>query len=220
MALLESRLDRRSESFAANAQRMERLVGELRERLAAVRAGGGAEAIAKHRKRNKLTARERIERLVDPGSRLSRALGAGGHSTCTTTRSPVGRNRHRHRHRRRTALRHRRQRRDRQRRHLLPDDGQEASARARDRRTKPSAVHLFGRFGRRVLAVAGRRFSRPRPLRTNLLQPSAHVGQTHPADRRGHGIVHRGRRVRAGDERRDGDRQGRTGRSFWAARRW
>jgi 3-methylcrotonyl-CoA carboxylase beta subunit len=52
----------------ANAQRMERLVGELRERLVAVRGGGGPEAVRKHRARNKLTARERVERLVDPGS--------------------------------------------------------------------------------------------------------------------------------------------------------
>ncbi len=53
---------------AVNAQRMEALVADLRERLGAVRSGGGAEALAKHRKRGKLTARERIERLVDPGS--------------------------------------------------------------------------------------------------------------------------------------------------------
>jgi acetyl-CoA carboxylase carboxyltransferase component len=68
MAVLESRLDRSSESFGMNAQRMERLVAELRERLAAVRAGGGAEAVEKHRRRKKLTARERVERLIDPGS--------------------------------------------------------------------------------------------------------------------------------------------------------
>jgi len=43
-------------------------VAELRERLIAVRGGGGPEATEKHRKRNKLTARERIERLIDPGS--------------------------------------------------------------------------------------------------------------------------------------------------------
>ncbi len=67
MALLESRLDR-SESFERNAERMRGLVAQLRDRLAAVRAGGGEEAIAKHRKRNKLTARERIDRLVDAGS--------------------------------------------------------------------------------------------------------------------------------------------------------
>jgi acetyl-CoA carboxylase carboxyltransferase component len=54
--------------FEANAERMERLVAELRERLVAVRAGGGAEALEKHRRRNKLPARERVERLLDPGS--------------------------------------------------------------------------------------------------------------------------------------------------------
>jgi acetyl-CoA carboxylase carboxyltransferase component len=47
---------------------MERLVAELRSELTAVRAGGGPEAVAKHRKRGKLTARERIDRLVDPAS--------------------------------------------------------------------------------------------------------------------------------------------------------
>jgi 3-methylcrotonyl-CoA carboxylase beta subunit len=68
MALLESHLDRRSESFALNVQRMEGLVDELRERLVAVRQGGGPESVERHRKRGKLTARERIERLVDPQS--------------------------------------------------------------------------------------------------------------------------------------------------------
>ncbi|MBV8332278.1 MAG: methylcrotonoyl-CoA carboxylase, partial [Candidatus Eremiobacteraeota bacterium] len=68
MAVLESHLDRKSEEFGRNAARLEGLVAELRERLIAVRAGGGAEAVSKHRKRNKLTARERIERLIDPGS--------------------------------------------------------------------------------------------------------------------------------------------------------
>ncbi|MFZ0574576.1 MAG: carboxyl transferase domain-containing protein [Candidatus Cybelea sp.] len=66
--------------FQANAERMERLVAELRERLVAVRAGGGAEAVEKHRLRNKLPARERVERLLDPGSdflELS-ALAASG----------------------------------------------------------------------------------------------------------------------------------------------
>src|SRR5579872_3795066 len=47
---------------------MSSLVAHLRTELLAVRAGGGPEAVAKHRKRGKLTARERIDRLVDPGS--------------------------------------------------------------------------------------------------------------------------------------------------------
>src|SRR6266568_4931282 len=47
---------------------MEALVAELRERTAAVAAGGGEKALARHRERGKLTARERIDRLIDPGS--------------------------------------------------------------------------------------------------------------------------------------------------------
>jgi acetyl-CoA carboxylase carboxyltransferase component len=44
------------------------LVRELRGRLELVRRGGGDEAVAKHRARSKLLARERIDLLVDPGS--------------------------------------------------------------------------------------------------------------------------------------------------------
>jgi acetyl-CoA carboxylase carboxyltransferase component len=46
---------------------MEQLVGELRERTAQVARGGGERAVERHRSRGKLTARERIDRLVDPG---------------------------------------------------------------------------------------------------------------------------------------------------------
>jgi hypothetical protein len=45
------------------------------------------------------------------------------------------------------------------------------------------------------------------------------VGAGHPADRGGDGLVHRRRRLRAGDERRDHHRAGRA-RSSSAARRW
>ena len=44
------------------------LLRELRERLELVRRGGGEEAVAKHRARGKLLARERIDLLIDPGS--------------------------------------------------------------------------------------------------------------------------------------------------------
>ena len=45
---------------------MAQLVTELRERTEVAQLGGGAEAIAKHRKRHKLLARERIALLCDP----------------------------------------------------------------------------------------------------------------------------------------------------------
>ncbi len=66
MKLLESHIDPKSDAFTRNAAAMRALVAELRERLRAVRAGGGPEAVARHRKRGKLTARERIDRLADP----------------------------------------------------------------------------------------------------------------------------------------------------------
>ena len=66
--ILESRVDRLAPSFAENRSRMETLVAELRERTARVAEGGGREAIERHHSRGKLLARERIDRLVDPGS--------------------------------------------------------------------------------------------------------------------------------------------------------
>src|SRR5579884_1846361 len=45
---------------------MTALVAELRERTARVALGGGERAVERHRSRGKLTARERIDRLVDP----------------------------------------------------------------------------------------------------------------------------------------------------------
>ncbi|TML34161.1 MAG: methylcrotonoyl-CoA carboxylase [Actinobacteria bacterium] len=45
---------------------MEELVAELRERSGQVARGGGEAALEKHRSRGKLTARERIDRLLDP----------------------------------------------------------------------------------------------------------------------------------------------------------
>jgi 3-methylcrotonyl-CoA carboxylase beta subunit len=44
------------------------LAAELRERLAAVRRGGDEEARARHTGRGKLLVRERVDRLLDPGS--------------------------------------------------------------------------------------------------------------------------------------------------------
>src|SRR4051794_28802398 len=46
---------------------MEQLVAELRERSDEVARGGGERAVERHRSRGKLLARERIDRLVDPG---------------------------------------------------------------------------------------------------------------------------------------------------------
>src|SRR5947207_11833152 len=68
MAVLTSQLDRDAEEFARRRERMEELLAELRERTAHVARGGGEKATERHRSRGKLPARERVDRLVDPGT--------------------------------------------------------------------------------------------------------------------------------------------------------
>ena len=68
MAHLLSKLNPRSEDFRANAAAMAGLVADLNAKLAKIAEGGGAAARAKHLARGKLAPRERVERLLDPGS--------------------------------------------------------------------------------------------------------------------------------------------------------
>ena len=65
MAVLTSQAES-SDAFEERRARMEGLVAELRERTAQVARGGGEKALEKHRSRGKLTARERIDRVLDP----------------------------------------------------------------------------------------------------------------------------------------------------------
>ena len=58
-------------SVTSRTEQMEGLVAELRERSTHVARGGGEAAVERHRARGKLTARERIDRLVDPGAAAS-----------------------------------------------------------------------------------------------------------------------------------------------------
>jgi acetyl-CoA carboxylase carboxyltransferase component len=66
MAVLETGVQRDA-VFEQRRDRMETLVAELRERSSLVAQGGGEKATERHRSRGKLTARERIDRVVDPG---------------------------------------------------------------------------------------------------------------------------------------------------------
>jgi acetyl-CoA carboxylase carboxyltransferase component len=68
MDVLGTHVDPASDDFRANAARMEGLVRELRERIATARLGGGEKYLQRHRDQGKLTVRERIDRLLDPGS--------------------------------------------------------------------------------------------------------------------------------------------------------
>jgi acetyl-CoA carboxylase carboxyltransferase component len=68
VAVLTSHVERESEVFASRREQMDALVAELRERTAQVARGGGEKAVERHRSRGKMTARERVDRLLDPGS--------------------------------------------------------------------------------------------------------------------------------------------------------
>jgi 3-methylcrotonyl-CoA carboxylase beta subunit len=71
MAVLRSRLDPADPEALSDRASMERLVEELRRRQAALverGAAGDARAVQRHVERGKLPVRERIERLLDPGS--------------------------------------------------------------------------------------------------------------------------------------------------------
>jgi len=68
MAQIVSKIDVRSQEFAANRAAMQLLVADLRATLQRNAAGGSAAAREKHAKAGKLLARERIAALLDPGS--------------------------------------------------------------------------------------------------------------------------------------------------------
>jgi 3-methylcrotonyl-CoA carboxylase beta subunit len=71
MPVLRSRLDPASPEARANHDAMAALVADLRARqlqVAGRGAGGDDRSIARHRERGKLPVRERIDRLIDPGS--------------------------------------------------------------------------------------------------------------------------------------------------------
>ncbi|MBI1405213.1 MAG: methylcrotonoyl-CoA carboxylase [Caulobacter sp.] len=68
MPKLSTTVDKTSDSFAANAAVNRALVEELRERVAKAALGGSESSRKRHASRGKLLPRERVERLLDPGS--------------------------------------------------------------------------------------------------------------------------------------------------------
>jgi 3-methylcrotonyl-CoA carboxylase beta subunit len=66
--ILKSAVQPRSAEFRANAARMQSLVADLKEKVAAAARGGDEAARKKHLDRGKLLPRERVRTLLDPGS--------------------------------------------------------------------------------------------------------------------------------------------------------
>src|SRR5215217_889036 len=68
MSKLGTLVDTKSEAFEKNTEAFSGLVEELRKLSAEARRGGGKKAQGRHRERGKLLVRERIDRLLDPGT--------------------------------------------------------------------------------------------------------------------------------------------------------
>ena len=173
--------------------------------LRRVAQGGGERARQRHVERGKLLPRERVDALLDPGSpflELSPLAAHGlydGDAPAAGIITGIGR-----------------------------VSGRECVVVANDATVKGGTyypmtvkkhlraqeVALHNRLpciylvdsGGAFLPHAGRGLPRPRALRPDLLQPGHDVEGGHPADRRRPRLVHRRRRLRAGDERRGGDR--------------
>ncbi|HEX6804364.1 MAG TPA: acyl-CoA carboxylase subunit beta [Terriglobales bacterium] len=67
-SILSTRIDPTSARFEANMRFMADLVSAVRNEEEQIREGGGPKAIESQHSKGRLTARERIQRLVDPGS--------------------------------------------------------------------------------------------------------------------------------------------------------
>ena len=63
-----SKTNTRSAEFIANSEHMQTLVGDLQEKLRAIKLGGGEKYQQRHQERGKLLVRDRIDALLDPGS--------------------------------------------------------------------------------------------------------------------------------------------------------
>src|SRR5215813_10696292 len=178
---------------AANPNRahLEELVQELRELEDRLRQGGGADKIERQHGQGKLTARERVARLLDPHARFQEVgllvaydeyngqapaagvvtgfgIVAGREVVVVANDATVKAG------------------------SWWPDD-QENAARSGDRHALPRADYLSGRFGRREFALSGRRLSRAiRRGADFLLQLDYATLPESPADRGGDGTVRRG----------------------------
>ncbi len=80
MPVFQTAIKPRSKEFKANAQAMDGLVADLREKIETAAKGGSAASMARHIGRGKLPVHERVRGLLDPGARFLEfsALAAHG----------------------------------------------------------------------------------------------------------------------------------------------
>ena len=67
-SVLKTSVNPKSPQFEKNAHQMTDLLTEIKNEEETIREGGGSKAIESQHRKNRLTARERISRLIDPGT--------------------------------------------------------------------------------------------------------------------------------------------------------
>ncbi|KAL8238296.1 hypothetical protein R6Q59_019377 [Mikania micrantha] len=77
--VLADGVDRTSDSFIQNSKKMESIMAQLHSHISKVTGGGGEEAVKRHKSRNKLLPRERIDRLLDSSSSFLELSQLAGH---------------------------------------------------------------------------------------------------------------------------------------------
>lgn len=152
MAVLKSSISPRSDSFKANVAAHEAAMAPVQEAAAKAIAGGGEKSRDRHLSRGKILPRDRVARLLDPGSPFMEIGMYDGVSPPGGAVAGIGR----------VAGRDDRvQRCHCQRRHLFSRDGEKTPARARDRDAKPFALCLSRGFRRGELTQPRRGLTRP-----------------------------------------------------------
>ncbi|PIA46267.1 hypothetical protein AQUCO_01500050v1 [Aquilegia coerulea] len=79
LGVLPDTLDRNTDAFVSNSETMEGVMSQLHSHINKVLGGGGAEALRRNKTRNKLLPRDRIDRLIDPGSSFLELSQLAGH---------------------------------------------------------------------------------------------------------------------------------------------
>ena len=68
MAVLNSKVNVRDDGYQANLEAMRELIADLNDKVEQIKLGGGEALQERHQSRGKMLARDRIQRLLDPGS--------------------------------------------------------------------------------------------------------------------------------------------------------
>lgn len=89
MTTLQSTLDPQSQGFADAASAAASRLEEINAELAKALAGGGAKYVERHHARGKLTARERIELLIDPDSPFLELSPLAGYGSAFTVGASI-----------------------------------------------------------------------------------------------------------------------------------